>query len=80
MLGLRDHRWQAPLPQRRAGIGVRENWPSSSSFDMVQMPQGEVDIGLPTRAVGKSILGGDPELPCAQPDRSVDEFRDESGA
>lgn len=47
---------------------------------MVQMPQGEVDIGLPTRAVGKSILGGDPELPCAQPDRSVDEFRDESGA
>lgn len=47
---------------------------------MVQMPQGEVDIGLPTRAVGKSIFGGDPKLPCAQPDRSVDKFRDESGA
>lgn len=52
---------------------------SSSSFDMVQMPQGEVDIGLPTKAVGKSIFGGKPELPCTLPDRSVEEFRGELG-
>lgn len=47
---------------------------SSTYFDLVQLPQGEIGIGLPTKPVGKTIFGGDAERPCEPADQSVQDF------
>ncbi len=52
---------------------------STSQGSYVQMPEGTIKLGLPTKPVGKSIFGGKEVPPCSEIDQSVEAYLLEIG-
>jgi hypothetical protein len=67
-----------PVLYRRVSGATTHNYTQygdvANQVNVVQLPDGQVRVGIPKRAIGKGIFGGTAITPCQVPDTLLSEF------
>lgn len=67
-----------PSLYRRVTGATAHNYTQYGDFanqvNVVQLPSGQIRVGIPKKAIGKGLFGGGGELPCSIPDPQLSDF------